>query len=99
MNALLYVLLVSFVAMLVLNVPISVALVLAAALAMLANPAGPLDLAQIAVQLCETTNSFPLLAIPFFILAGSIMSRGGMSDRLIDLARAWWGGCPAAWRL
>ena len=55
---------------------------------MLTNPAGPFDLTQIPVQLSETTNSFPLLAIPFFILAGSIMSRGGMSQRLIDLARA-----------
>jgi C4-dicarboxylate transporter DctM subunit len=58
------------------------------------NPAGALDLTQIPVQLCETTNSFPLLAIPFFILAGSIMSRGGMSQRLIDLARAGVGRVP-----
>ncbi len=94
MSPLLYVLLISFVAMLVLDVPISVALVLASALAMLTAPAGALDLAQIPLQLCETTNSFPLLAIPFFILAGSIMSRGGMSQRLIDLARALVGRLP-----
>ncbi len=94
MSPLLYVLLISFVVLLLLDVPISVALVLAAALAMLTNPAGALDLTQIPVQLCETTNSFPLLAIPFFILAGSIMSRGGMSERLIDLARALVGRVP-----
>ncbi|MGI6417938.1 MAG: TRAP transporter large permease [Thermoguttaceae bacterium] len=88
MSFLVQVLLISFAAMLIVGIPISAALVLAAALAMLANPPGPLDLAQIPLQLCETTNSFPLLAIPFFILAGSIMSRGGMSARLIELARA-----------
>ena len=94
MTPLLYILLIGFGVMLLLDVPISMALVLAAAVAMVANPAGPFDLTQIPVQLCETTNSFPLLAIPFFILAGSIMSRGGMSDRLIDLARALVGRVP-----
>ena len=94
MTPLLYILLIGFGVMLLLDVPISIALVLAAAVAMVANPAGPFDLTQIPVQLCETTNSFPLLAIPFFILAGSIMSRGGMSDRLIDLARALVGRVP-----
>jgi C4-dicarboxylate transporter DctM subunit len=93
-SPLLYVLLISFVVMLILDVPISIALVLASALAMVTAPAGSLDLTQIPLQLCETTNSFPLLAVPFFILAGSIMSRGGMSDRLIDLARALVGRLP-----
>ena len=32
-------------------------------------------------------NSFPLLAIPFFVLAGNIMSNGGIAGRLIDCAR------------
>ena len=94
MSPLLYVLLASFIAMLILNVPISVALVLASALAMCTASTGALDLTQIPLQLCETTNSFPLLAIPFFILAGSIMSRGGMSRRLIDLARTLVGRLP-----
>ena len=91
---LLTVLLIAFVVLLLLGVPISVALVLSAAVAMLTASAGPLDLTQIPLQLCEATNSFPLLAIPFFILAGSIMSRGGMSERLIDLARAMIGRVP-----
>ena len=33
-------------------------------------------------------DSFPLLAVPFFILAGEIMMRGGISERLIGLASA-----------
>jgi C4-dicarboxylate transporter DctM subunit len=33
-------------------------------------------------------DSFPLMAIPFFILAGELMERGGISERLVTLARA-----------
>jgi len=82
------------VVLLMIGVPISIALVLAAAAAMAVAAAGGLDLTQIPLQLYESTNSFPLLAVPFFVLAGSIMSRGGMSDRLIDLARSFVGRIP-----
>lgn len=42
---------------------------------------------EIVIQRVIATNdSFPLLAIPFFILAGEIMSTGGMSRRLVDFA-------------
>ena len=36
-------------------------------------------------------DSFPLLAVPFFILAGELMNAGGLSRRIIDLARAFVG--------
>jgi tripartite ATP-independent transporter DctM subunit len=39
-------------------------------------------------------DSFALLAIPFFVLAGQIMNRGGIARRLIDLARALLGMLP-----
>lgn len=41
-------------------------------------------------------DSFPLLAIPFFVLAGTIMNKGGIASRLIDLARALTGRMPGA---
>lgn len=94
MSATVQILLAGFVVLLVLGVPISMALILAAAVAMLTATPVALDLSQIPLQLCETANSFPLLAIPFFVLAGSIMSRGGMSERLIDLARSLVGRVP-----
>ena len=94
MTAPTYVLLIGFSVMLLLGVPISFALLLAATLTMVTIPTSPLDPTQIPAQLVEATNSFPLLAIPFFILAGSVMSRGGMSERLIDLARALVGCVP-----
>jgi TRAP-type transport system large permease protein len=43
--------------------------------------------AQILAQnLIEGSNSFPLLAVPFFMLAGEIMNAGGLSRRIVDFA-------------
>jgi tripartite ATP-independent transporter DctM subunit len=45
--------------------------------------------AQILAQnLIEGSNSFPLLAVPFFMLAGEIMNAGGLSRRIVHLAMA-----------
>ncbi len=45
--------------------------------------------AQILAQnLIEGSNSFPLLAVPFFMLAGEIMNAGGLSRRIVNLAMA-----------
>lgn len=41
-------------------------------------------------------NSFPLLAIPFFVLAGVLMNSGGIATRLIDAAKALTGKAPAS---
>ncbi len=44
-----------------------------------------------AERLLGSINSFPLLAVPFFILAGTIMNRAGLTRRLIDVSRAFVG--------
>ena len=45
--------------------------------------------AQILAQnVIEGANSFPLLAVPFFMLAGEIMNTGGLSRRIVDFALA-----------
>ena len=45
--------------------------------------------AQILAQnVIEGSNSFPLLAVPFFMLAGEIMNTGGLSRRIVDFAMA-----------
>jgi tripartite ATP-independent transporter DctM subunit len=47
---------------------------------------------QIVVQnMWDGANSFPLLAVPFFMLAGELMNAGGMTRRIIKLAMAWIG--------
>lgn len=48
-----------------------------------------------AQQMFRGANSFALLAIPFFILAGVIMNNGGIAERLINLARVLVGRTPA----
>ncbi|MGB6008322.1 TRAP transporter large permease [Castellaniella sp.] len=39
-------------------------------------------------------DNFPLLAVPFFVLAGELMNAGGLSQRIIDMARAFVGHIP-----
>jgi TRAP-type transport system large permease protein len=47
---------------------------------------GNFDAQILAQNLVEGANSFPLLAVPFFMLAGEIMNVGGLSKRIITLA-------------
>lgn len=49
-----------------------------------------------AQRILAGSNSFPLLAIPFFILAGGLMNTGGIAQRLIDLAMVVAGRLPAS---
>jgi TRAP-type mannitol/chloroaromatic compound transport system permease large subunit len=45
----------------------------------------------LAQNLVAGVDSFPLLAVPFFILAGELMNAGGISRRIITMAQAWVG--------
>ncbi len=79
-----------FLALLILvliDVPIAVALGAVAVLAMLAA-SGADVLPNIALLMFDGTTRFPLIAIPLFILAGSIMNASGISRRLVALASA-----------
>ncbi|HSV84791.1 MAG TPA: TRAP transporter large permease subunit, partial [Ramlibacter sp.] len=49
------------------------------------------DTQLLAQNLVAGIDSFPLLAVPFFILAGELMNTGGISRRIIDMAQAWVG--------
>ncbi len=73
-----------FVLLLVMNVPIAVSIALATFFAILADGADPSIM--VAAKMANGVNSFALLAIPFFILSGHLMGRGGMARRLIDFA-------------
>lgn len=68
-----------------LNVPIAVALGLTA-IGAVVSIQGPEMLPNIALTMYEGASSFPLLAIPLFILAGAIMNASSISQRLIALA-------------
>ncbi len=47
---------------------------------------GMMDAQIVAQNVINGADSFPLLAVPFFILAGEIMNAGGLSRRIVDLA-------------
>ncbi|MEK8029009.1 TRAP transporter large permease [Pseudaquabacterium rugosum] len=49
------------------------------------------DTQLLAQNLVAGVDSFPLLAVPFFILAGELMNTGGISQRIITMAQAWVG--------
>jgi tripartite ATP-independent transporter DctM subunit len=49
---------------------------------------GMFDAQILAQNLLEGANSFPLLAVPFFMLAGEIMNAGGLSRRIVNFAMA-----------
>ncbi|MBG0775691.1 MAG: TRAP transporter large permease [Desulfovibrionaceae bacterium] len=79
----------SFFVLVVLGVPIAVALGLSSLVALLLHSHVPL---MVLVQKAYGgVDSFTLMAIPFFILAGNIMSTGGVSARLVNLASCFFG--------
>jgi C4-dicarboxylate transporter DctM subunit len=67
-----------------LSLPIALSIGLASIIGILYD--GSIPLFIIIQRVFNTLDSFPLMAIPFFILAGSIMERGGLSKRLIAFA-------------
>lgn len=92
MGAVALVLVLVFVLLLVMNVPIAVSIAVAAFMAILADGMDPS--VMLASKMANGVNSFALLAIPFFILSGHFMGRGGMARRLIDFAGAMVGMLP-----
>ncbi len=87
-------LMVSFALLLVINVPIAIAIGIATTLTMLFTIAPTPALTTVAQRMATGINSFTLLAIPFFVLSGQLMGKGGIARRLIDLAKAVVGMLP-----
>ena len=84
------ILIVVFFGLLVLHVPIAVCIAMATIITILSL--GDVPTAYIVSQKISTgIASFPLLAIPFFVLSGVLMGEGGMARRLMDFANALFG--------
>ncbi|OWV65457.1 hypothetical protein ATY76_19685 [Rhizobium sp. R339] len=88
------VMIVSFCILMVLAVPVGYALIIAAGLGVLFN--GYVPLSVVAQQVYDQTQSFPMLALPFFMLAGTLMLGGELGRQLLELAsramQRWRGG-------
>jgi tripartite ATP-independent transporter DctM subunit len=78
----------SFAALCLVGVPVAYALGLAAIFAAVWME---IPLEAIMLKTSDGMDDFPLLAIPFFILAGAIMAEGGMAERIINLAKVFVG--------
>ena len=72
-----------FILFLVLRVPITFSLLVSSVVTALYLK---IPLLAVVQRMVQGVNSFSLLAIPFFILAGEIMSKGGISKRLIQFS-------------
>ena len=83
MSATAWILSAGFAVLLVAGFPFAIALLLITAAVLLVADIESVLLAQ---TLIASTQSFSLLAIPFFMLAGEIMSAGGLSQKLIRVA-------------
>ena len=76
----------SLLAAMALGVPIAFSLLLCGAALMWHM--NMFDAQILAQNVIEGANSFPLLAVPFFMLAGEVMNTGGLSRRIVDFAMA-----------
>ena len=88
------VLVISFLVLLLLDVPIWVALILSSFLAIVTEGSTPDPTILLASKMAAGTSSFTLLAIPLFILSGNLMGRGGLAGRLIDFSSSLVGSIP-----
>ena len=87
------VLVVTFAVLLMLDVPVAIAIILASFFAIIAEGSSDPGVV-LGLQLANGVNSFNLLAIPFFILSGNLMGRGGLARRLIDFTSVLVGSVP-----
>ena len=80
-----------FALMLILNVPVGIALGIASLVTVLSNPSIGASDTYIVQNLVTAIDSFPLMAVPFFVLAGELMSGGGISKRLLNTFNCFFG--------
>ena len=83
------VLLVSLAIFLILNMPVGLAIGLSTFAALLTGES--LSLNSLAQQMVISCDSFPILAVPLFILAGDLMGAGGVSRRILNVCNVFFG--------
>ncbi len=86
----------SFIVLLALAVPVSFAIGISTLLTILMSLPLEATIAVVSQKMATALDSFSLLAIPFFILAGNLMNSGGIAMRLINLAKVMGGRLPGS---
>ena len=77
-----------FIITLLIGIPVAFSVMLAAIYVLLA---GDVSLGMVAQRMFESINSFPLIAVPFFILAGDLLAQGAISKYLVEFAESFLG--------
>lgn len=90
------ILLITFVVLLISGVPISIGIGMSSIITALTMMPADVLLYTAAQRCFSGIDSFALLAIPFFMLAGNIMNKGGIAARLVALAKLIGGRIPGA---
>ena len=88
------VLFISFMGLLAYGVPVAYAIGISTTITLLLNITYMPATTTVSQRMTTGIDNFALLAIPFFILAGEIMNRGGIANRLIDFAKSLIGSLP-----
>ncbi|HHV46839.1 MAG TPA: TRAP transporter large permease [Tissierellia bacterium] len=78
----------------IMGIPIGLALGISSLIILLLL--GDIPLMVISQKMFGGIDSFPLLAIPFFLLAGDIMNRGGINKRIVRVANCFFGSIPGS---
>lgn len=73
-----------FAVLVLLNVPIAYSLILSSIVYILVTHSVPIHV--VAQKMFTAVDTFPIMAVPFFMIAGNLMDKGGISKRLINLA-------------
>ena len=94
MNTDIIILVLIFIVLLIANVPIAFCLIAAASVTLLLSTEFIPVVTAVVQQTATGIDSFVLLAIPFFILSGVLMGRGGIAQRIIEFAKTLVGWFP-----
>lgn len=85
---------ISFFALLGYGVPVAYSIGIATTMTILLNITALPGITTVTQRMTTGIDSFALLAIPFFVLAGELMNRGGIANRLINFAKSLMGSLP-----
>jgi len=88
------VLFVSFFSLLAYGLPVAYSIGISTTIAILINIIFVPGLTTVAQRMTTGIDSFALLAIPFFVLAGELMNKGGIANRLVNFAKSAVGSLP-----
>jgi tripartite ATP-independent transporter DctM subunit len=88
------VLIISFLTLLLLSVPVAWSIAISSLLTMMVSIPFVAALTTVSQRIGTGLDSFALLAIPFFVLSGQLMNKGGIAHRLIDFAKTLVGSLP-----